>query len=89
MPAKDRSHYRGNYQTRARAVRDAANADPTTRCWRCAKTLAEHPAGDRWQAGHLRDGDYTSPLLPEARSCNARAGQARSRAMQEPRSQTW
>jgi hypothetical protein len=89
VPARDRTHYRGNYQVRARLVRDAAYADPLTRCWRCGKTLSQHVTGDTWQAGHVRDGDYTSPLLPEARSCNARAGQARSVAKREPRSQTW
>jgi hypothetical protein len=89
VPAHDRTHYRGNYKVRATAVRNAANADPLTRCWRCGKTLDQHKPGDLWQAGHIRDGDYTSPLLPEARSCNARAGAARQRALREPKSQPW
>ncbi len=89
MPAKDRRHYAGNYKVRAKAVREAAYADPLTKCWRCGKTLEQHGQGDTWQAGHIRDGDYTSPLMPEARSCNARAGAARARVMKEPRSMTW
>lgn len=72
MPAVDRSHYRGDYTKRAREVRRAANADPTTRCWRCNRTKAEH--GRRWQAGHVRDGDATSPLRAECAECNLREG---------------
>lgn len=65
------AHYRGAYHVQARRIRAAANANPNTRCWRCG-----HPArpGDPWEAGHLRDGDPASPLLPEHRSCNRAAG---------------
>lgn len=73
------AHYLGTYHVRSRRVREAAYADPTTRCWRCGRTLTQHephangkPA--RWTAGHLRDGDPTSPLLPEASTCNGKAG---------------
>jgi len=86
MPAYDRRHYRGDYHRRARAVRDAANADSSTRCWRCGDT-ARH--GDPWQAGHLRDGDLTSPLAAEHRSCNGRAGAALTNGRREPRSRDW
>ena len=72
-------HYRGSYHVRSRQVRDAANADPSTRCWRCGRTLAMHephkngkPA--RWTAGHIRDSDPTSPLAAEASTCNKAAG---------------
>jgi hypothetical protein len=79
MPAKDRSHYAGSYQKRARLVRDRANADPLTRCWRCGLTLAEArrrwPDKDViWHAGHVVDGDSTAPLLPEHSNCNIYAG---------------
>ena len=74
MPAHNRSHYGGSYQLRARAVRAAAYANPLTQCWRCGKTLSEHGPGARWDAGHVRDGDPTSPLAPEAASCNRSAG---------------
>ena len=76
MPARNRSHYSGDYQRRARAVRQAAYADPTTRCWRCGRTLVEHGATARWDAGHVRDGDPLSPLAAEASSCNRSAGAA-------------
>ena len=73
------AHYRGNYHVRSRQIRDAAYADPTTRCWRCHRTLPEcrpHRNGKpaRWTAGHLIDSDPTSPLLPECSPCNKSAG---------------
>ena len=79
MPAKDQRHYQGDYQTRARALRDAAYADPTTRCWRCGLTLAEfearHPGRHaRWHADHVVPGSRTSPLRPAHASCNTEDG---------------
>lgn len=75
-------------------LREAANADPSTACWRCGKTLAQHgphrngrPA--YWTAGHLRDGDPSSPLAPEASTCNFRAGAAAQRQATEVRSRDW
>ena len=82
MPAKNRAHYRGTYYRRAKTVRDNANADPATRCWRCGE-LARR--GDPWEAGHVRDADPSSPLMPEHKSCNSLAGNR----VQEPRSQRW
>ena len=76
MPGRNREHYTGDYTRRAAAVRRAAYANPGTRCWRCGRTLDEHKPGDRWDAGHVRDGDPTSPLAPEAASCNRAAGAA-------------
>lgn len=72
-------HYRGDYDVRAKKVRDRANADPTTVCWRCGLRLEQHQphhngSPPRWTAGHLHDGDPASPLLPEVSSCNFRAG---------------
>lgn len=70
-------HYRGSYYTRSENLRVAANADLSTRCWRCGRLSAElerDPSLGPWQAGHLRDGDATSPLMPEHRKCNASAG---------------
>jgi hypothetical protein len=80
MPSKRKGpHHRGSYARRARLVRQAAYADPTTKCWRCGRTLAEHPphrtgTQARWTAGHVRDGDVTSPLAPEVSRCNYSAG---------------
>lgn len=93
VPALKR-HYSGPYQVRARAVRRAANANPHTRCWRCGRTLAEHPPHrngqrPRWQAGHVIDSDPTSPLAPEASTCNTSAGATYGNVKREPRSETW
>jgi hypothetical protein len=72
-------HHRGDFHVRSRKVRDQANANPDTVCWRCGLRLDQHPAHKsgkpaRWTAGHLKDGDSTSPLLPEASTCNFQAG---------------
>lgn len=74
-----RPHHTGSYQARAAAVRAAANANPTTTCWRCGRTLAEHPPHRngkpaRWTAGHIHDGQIDGPLAPEASTCNYSAG---------------
>jgi hypothetical protein len=84
MAGRFRGHYAGDYKRRAQAVRDAANADPATRCMSpvCVAgngTLAQHPrtrTGERptWDAGHVRDGDPMSPLQPEVSTCNRSAG---------------
>ncbi len=85
------AHHRGPYKLRAKALRAAANSQDAlaamglaawVRCWRCDRTLAEHPPHKtgqhpRWTAGHQRDGDPRSPLLPEASTCNYAAGGAR------------
>lgn len=67
------AHHRGSYHVTSRRVRQAANADPTTRCWRCGLTLAErrrtHPKA-RWTAGHVVDGQAGGTLLPECSPCN-------------------
>lgn len=79
MPAFDRSHYDRQYKVRAKRVRDAAYADPGTRCWSCGLTLAEARAmeplrGITWDAGHTVDGDNYSPLRAEHSSCNRSRG---------------
>ena len=87
MPGHDRRHYTRDYQRRARNVREAANADPSTTCWRCGCPAR---AGDPWQAGHTRDGDSTGSLWPEHRSCNAAAGaRMGNRRRYDPQSQVW
>lgn len=74
-------HHRGNYPAMARAIRDAANANPTTRCWRCGRTLDQHPTHRngkpaQWTAGHINDGQVDGPLAPEVSTCNYSAGAA-------------
>lgn len=72
-------HHRGTYARRAALVRARAYADPTTVCWRCGRTLAEHPPHRTgrpatWTAGHVEDGRIDGQLLPEASTCNYSAG---------------
>lgn len=67
-------HRRGSYQRQARTVRARAYANPDTRCWRCGKTLAEHPPGTTWDAGHVHDGQAGGELRPEGSWCNRSAG---------------
>lgn len=79
MPAKNRAHYQGSYDRQAKAVRDAANADPSTTCWRCGRTLIEHEPHKNgkpatWDAGHIHDGQAGGPLAAEASTCNRQAG---------------
>lgn len=96
---RPRAHYSGDYQTRRRYLIAAANRDPTTLCWRCRRTLADHPAHKNgrpayWTAGHIRDGDPTSPLAAEASTCNYKAGgrlgsQRRRGGNGNPNSRQW
>jgi hypothetical protein len=74
-------HQRGRYKRDAKAVTDAANRNPATRCWRCGKTIAErrviHPAAI-WHAGHLVDGLPGGELRAECSWCNTSNGGALS-----------
>ena len=74
-------HYAGTYQRRAKALRDAANADPSTTCWRCGRTQSQH--GQPWQAGHLNDGEVDGALAAECRGCNAKAGGKHGAALRD------
>jgi len=59
-------HYQGDYDARAKVVRDTAE-----RCWLCG----EGPrADDPWTADHVYPGQPDSPLAPAHRSCNSRRG---------------
>ena len=69
----DRHHQNPGYRKLAKAIREAACANPSTRCWRCGYTLREHrphlsgrPAS--WNAGHTPSGG----LAAEASTCNVR-----------------
>ena len=83
------AHHRGTHQARARVIKAQADANPSTRCWSCGLTLAEHaPHRDGrpafWTAGHLNDGQVDGPMAPEASTCNysrgAKVGNARRHA---------
>ena len=89
-------HRRGSYQRDAAIVRARAYANPDTRCWRCGKTLAEHPRhktgrAPTWQAGHVDDGVPGSELRPEVSTCNVTAGArlGRSRQLGNRRTTDW
>lgn len=80
MPAKDMSLWHDNdYPRRAKAITDAAKRNPLAVCWRCQRTLAQHPPHKTgrpptWHAGHIHDGDPRSPLAAEASTCNQQQG---------------
>ena len=61
-----RDHYKGNYQSRARKVRENAEI-----CHICKQGFKPN---DPFQADHLIAGLAESPLLPAHRSCNIRKG---------------
>lgn len=82
-------HYQGSYHVRARRVREQAAADPLTRCWRCDRTLDQHPKGARWTAGHLTDGEVGGMLLPEASTCNYSAGASAGNRKRTGTTATW
>jgi hypothetical protein len=71
-------HHRGRYHVRSRALVKAAYLNPLTECWRCGRTLAQHPPTKtgrppKWSAGHVTKGQVDGLLLPEVLSCNVRA----------------
>lgn len=87
-------HHRGTFHVEGRKVRAAANADPTSRCWRCRLTLAQARARwgahVHWQAGHLRTGQAGGALRAECSHCNASHGathgnRQRGKARRTPR----
>lgn len=79
-------HRTNRWKVLARRICAAAYANPETKCWRCGRTLAQHPPGDRWQAGHVDDTNH-SLILPEARSCNASHGARYGAQLQAERAQ--
>lgn len=88
------AHHRGTYHVDSAKVRAAANRNPATVCWRDGLTLAQHPPGAFWTAGHVNDGETGGLLLPEASCCNFSRGAAAGNAQRTkpgPRrtSRTW
>lgn len=76
-----------DYRRRGDAIIAAANRNPNAKCWRCGRTLAQHPphrdgAPAKWTRGHVIDGDPRSPLAAEASTCNYSAGGRSGRAAQ-------
>lgn len=95
MAKRKAPHHMGTHQVRARQLTALAYANPDTRCGRCGSRLHEppHKRGDRWEAGHIVDGQIGGALRPEARSCNRRASaertNAKRRAQGGHRSASW
>jgi hypothetical protein len=89
------SHRRGSHgQKAAKRVVDAAKANPHTLCWRCGRTLEQHPPHKSgrpafWTAGHTVDTSSTCPLLPEASVCNFSAGGRMQRAHGLDSTRSW
>jgi len=59
-------HHAGTFHTSSAAVRQLANANPGTVCWRCGLTIDQHPPhhdGRRptWTGGHTIDGWIDAP----------------------------
>jgi hypothetical protein len=79
--------HRGNHQRRARAIVQAANADPTTRCWQCGRTKTEHRR--RWTAGHVHDSQVDGELRAECEPCNFSRGATMGNQRREPHSTNW
>ena len=80
-------HHAGRYHAASKRMRDRANADPHTTCWRDGLTLDEHPGWQSWTCGHVDDLELyrhnPSPYAmtidgrlcaPEASRCNYSAG---------------
>lgn len=77
-------HYAGTYQVDARNVKHAATANPLTLCWRCHRTLDQHPPHHNgnpayWTAGHTQHGSttaqpWTAPLITRAHCDQAAHG---------------
>jgi hypothetical protein len=79
------AHHRGSFDRRAKAVRAYAYAHPDTICQRCGYRLHEGPhhrrdGTERWEAGHVNDGEVGGLLAPETRSCNRRAAAQKTNA---------
>jgi hypothetical protein len=68
--------HRGDYHVTSRRITAAARANPHQRCWRCGRTLTQHPrhksgAPPVWHAGHTGRG---REMLPEGSTCNVNHG---------------
>lgn len=65
----------GTYAADARRVKQWAYAHPGYRCPRCGQPLLPGvPGYDRWDAGHVIDGQVGGALRPEHARCNRSAG---------------
>lgn len=94
MPSKTKGpHHKGTFHQESARIRAAAYADPTTRCWRCGRTLEQvrkvKPHA-KWTAGHLIDSTPGAPLAAECSPCNYSHGAALgNRSPLRKRAATW
>ena len=86
-----KKHWTPEYKRLAKKVREAAYANPHTRCQRCGRTLQQHEPHLNgkpvtWHAGHINpDSDE---LGPEASTCNVTAGARSQWHGQQPDNKT-
>ena len=63
------SHHNARHDQQARQLKAIAAGNPAAICWRCGRTLDQHPPhrnGDpqTWDAGHTVDGATNPPVWP-------------------------
>ena len=63
---RNRQHYKGDYQRRAKQVRDYASV-----CWLCLQPFTDR---SQIEADHYYPSDPQSPLLPAHKTCNNKRG---------------
>lgn len=93
------SLYDGDFQRRRARLKAWAWSHPDkARCWQCGEPLATcgpnrngrcktgKPA--TWHAGHMIDGDRTSPLALECEPCNTARGAAHGNRGRKPRTRS-
>jgi hypothetical protein len=70
-------HHRGIHRKLSKAIRQAAYADLSARCWKCDLTLAErqrtHPDAG-WVGGHVIAGQVGGAERAECSTCSSREG---------------
>ena len=80
------AHYRGSFHVQSRRIRQAAYADPLTRCWRCGLMRHQWPTHKNgkpawWEAGHIVAGNPAAGLRAECSICNRSHGAKHGNAL--------
>lgn len=81
--------YDNEYRKRRQQL--MATITPDSVCWRCGQPARQ---GDPFEAGHIIDGERSSPLALEHKSCNRSHGgyngaRASRQQRHEPASRDW
>lgn len=77
MARQKPAHHRGSHQADAARIVEAAKADPSTRCWKCKRTIVEVRRSEpnaRWIGGHVVAGQVGGPYKAECSVCSNREG---------------